>query len=209
MGIPIWCYITTERPLSSVVTVQQKCPWAVIWGRECLPFLPHLHPIGPGCLTWSWRTQIRRKCRRICLTDCTELPRFLLCRLESQSGSRNLSRWRLKSWGLQDRGLTQSERRQDYSEGTEDTWTDDVRQRHLNRGSTLLFHRHCQVPWRTTFRWIWTLPQWSPKRPQRSLPHRCLLLQVRQRLTLSRQPEAVLLWKRPQNLIFNVGSVVW
>ena len=56
-------YLTTERPLSSVVSVQQKCLWAVIWGRKCLPFLPHLHQIGPGCLTWSWRTQIRRKCR--------------------------------------------------------------------------------------------------------------------------------------------------
>ena len=31
------------------------------------------------------------------LTDSTELPHFLLCRLESQSGSRNLSRWRLES----------------------------------------------------------------------------------------------------------------
>ena len=31
------------------------------------------------------------------LTDSTELPHFLLCRLESHSGSRNLSRWRLES----------------------------------------------------------------------------------------------------------------
>ena len=30
-----------------------------------LSSLHHLHPIGPDCLTWSWRTQIRKKCRRI------------------------------------------------------------------------------------------------------------------------------------------------
>ena len=35
--------------------------------------------------------------------------------ISNQSGSRNLSTWRLKSCGLLDRGLTQSERRQDYS----------------------------------------------------------------------------------------------
>ena len=66
--------------------------------RTRVPTVPaSFAPDWPRLSNMKLANANQKEVQKNILTDSTELPHFLLCRLESQSGSRNLSRWRLES----------------------------------------------------------------------------------------------------------------